>query len=466
MSVIYDKFKDGNICIEVLEDEIENSSIGPDLELIVVTDNYYIALTFNVTLSSSEENDLDHIILTHSCDSDEEISKDFDDFATVQLKNPEAVEINPTKYRELKTNTVIIENHPQKLKRNGSDDNVLILEDGLYNISYNGILSSDVSLVYFEFFIVRDNEEFAVPNTILEVDQTQALPWERYGYGPQYHRFNVDININTPLKINDILKIKALKVKNPYYSGNYARYFPRRDEEVYAYIQKGAVLSVTKLNGATGPKGEDGPPGNTDLTLKKGGAIKAANVDTINFNGNVTVTNNSNGQASVNILESNTNQFFIHQIYGADNVLSEPMAFLVDKTRKDKILSIESSALQFGEHYVSNNDWFVINDANHTYASFAMPYDGTVIRAVASCADTKNGGYFNIYINKDKTEILKYSGNESGQSNDYRTNLNLSFEKGDIIRMRASEVKTSMRDIVITVWVKWEFNEKRYYSKV
>lgn len=455
MSVIYNKIKDGNICIEFLEDEIQNSSISQELELIIVNDNYYIQATFSDSLSQNEEIILDNIILNHNCDNTE-TGVDFDEFATVQISNSGALTITPTNLDTITFDTILIENKPEIILDAGTNSGIFIKENSLYNVSFNAVIDCEASITYFQLYIIRDGNEIPISNSEKIYTISDALPWTSYNYTKQNSIINVDIDLNLSLLTNDTIIIKSKKIINPNLGNSGYNYysFPTSDYNVNSIILPNGVLSVTKLTGAKGEPGVAGPSGESSLIIKKQGAIKSTGVEKLNFVGNVSVTDDGDDQTTITVLTDNNN-FSVHQIYGADNVISEPMAFLVDSTREDKLLSIESTAYQFGERNASNNDWLIINDANNTEAGFSVPYDGTIVRASARISNTGGSGEALVYVNDNGHSVLNWNNYDS-ILNSHCTNINIPFNKDDIIRVRTENVNSTLKDCVVTIWVKWE----------
>lgn len=143
------------------------------------------------------------------------------------------------------------------------------------------------------------------------------------------------------------------------------------------------------------------------------------------------------------------------QITGADSETSEPMAFITDTTRSNKILSIESSTFLWAEASVSNHDWIQIGNAIDSSNGYIMPYDGTVIRATVQtesgpgASDTME---LDLYINNsNEGAILSLTG--TGDQQDENTDLNLDFSAGDKLRMRGDG--DTIGDTIATIWVKW-----------
>ena len=460
MSVVYNKTKAGGVCIEEFHSSIDESSISTGLEQIVVNDNFYIILTFEESLTVQDENILDYIIENHDCNDDEDGVNDFDDFATVQVTNIENLELHPSVYNNLELPKLLVKNKPLVVEDLSPDDTpsrILVKESGMYNVSFNGILEANIVQTHFKLVILRDNQIIDIPGSEHSPAFNQALPWIRYGYGKQNHIFDIDIDLNSILVANDIISIQAFKEKTDYSGSRYASYYPQQDYATAATLLPNSILSVTKLSGPVGPAGEAGKAGNSDLEIKLSGAIKGRNIDKLNFVGNVTVQDDGNDQTTITVL-SNQSQFLMYQLDGADYVKSEPMAFLIDPTRRDSILSVETSTFQFGEHSVNNNDWFYIHNASNTDAAYAMPYDGTIIRISGGVVKSKGENTITLFVNADSNDVLTFYP-DNYPSTDHCTDANIKFNKNDTIRIKNENRNGrsgNLYDCVVTVWVKWE----------
>jgi len=146
------------------------------------------------------------------------------------------------------------------------------------------------------------------------------------------------------------------------------------------------------------------------------------------------------------------------QILGADLVLSEPMSFMIDSTRGNKFLSVESSIFDFGHRSPSNNSWLRPGNEHidSSKSGFIMPYDGTIVRATAQTNNTNNNSKtFSIFINLiENINILTLSG--TGEVKDEVTNVNIDFNAGDKIRVRAKNgTGSKLSHTLVSIWVKW-----------
>lgn len=151
----------------------------------------------------------------------------------------------------------------------------------------------------------------------------------------------------------------------------------------------------------------------------------------------------------------------LEQIIGADSETSEPMLFIVDITRSNKLLSAESSSFSWGESTVGNDDWLELEGISDADSGYIMPYDGTIVRATGHTADD-NGNTKSINMFIGDANGTGASAGTAGtfpgtnvQSTFETTNLDLNFSAGDKIRLRGDSASGTIQDTVATLWVKW-----------
>jgi hypothetical protein len=151
-------------------------------------------------------------------------------------------------------------------------------------------------------------------------------------------------------------------------------------------------------------------------------------------------------------------QLQLLSITGADSQDSELMPFFEDDTRGNKLLSVESNTFRWSETTIGNNDWVALGDASDANSGYIVPYDGTIVRATAHCADANgNTKPLDLYIGNSNTvgagtTILTLSG--AAETTDENTDLNIDVSAGDKIRLRGGSGGT-IQDTAATVWIKW-----------
>ena len=177
--------------------------------------------------------------------------------------------------------------------------------------------------------------------------------------------------------------------------------------------------------------------------------------DTLTIAGGTNVTTSITGDTLTINASNGLTGLTLEQITGADSELSEPMIFIVDTTRSNKVLSSECTMLPWSEPAVSNNDWIQIGGATDTDVGYIMPYDGTIIRATLHTSygpGASNTMNIELWINSSNNgAILSVTG--TGQQQNENTNLNLDFSAGDKIRLKGDG--DSIGDTIASVWVKW-----------
>lgn len=147
------------------------------------------------------------------------------------------------------------------------------------------------------------------------------------------------------------------------------------------------------------------------------------------------------------------------QIVGADGELSEPMLFLVDTTRGNKLLTDDAVTFMWSENEVNKNDWIEIGNAKDNDSGYIMPYDGTVVRVTAHTEDAHNDDKdILLYIEGvSQGPIANLSG--SGEDSFVDTDLDIDFDAGNKFRLRGDSSNDEIKDTVVTLWVKWRIGE-------
>ena len=125
-----------------------------------------------------------------------------------------------------------------------------------------------------------------------------------------------------------------------------------------------------------------------------------------------------------------------------------------DSTRGDKELSIDSNTFMWSENSLNNNDWVQIAGASDADSGYIMPMNGTIVMATAHCENATEASTINIY-NGASTTTVGAAGSFTASANAQfvNTTLNIDFAQGDRIRLR--NVGGTIRDTVVSVYVKW-----------
>lgn len=149
-------------------------------------------------------------------------------------------------------------------------------------------------------------------------------------------------------------------------------------------------------------------------------------------------------------------------ILGADGASSGPTLFLADTTRSSKILSIMSTGFNFAMNSINNDDWILYSNQLTSTAGIIMPYAGTVIaltfQAVNAFNNRKN---ISVYVNNTENTAALYANGlaTSGAYSVTDTNVNIDFNAGDKLRLRArsggSPGTGNMQNVIVTLFVKW-----------
>jgi len=138
------------------------------------------------------------------------------------------------------------------------------------------------------------------------------------------------------------------------------------------------------------------------------------------------------------------------------NINGQPMITLEDTTRSNKILSVAENPVTFAENVLLHNDWIQIGTANNADTAFVADFNGTIVAGTGICENVRNHDKnINLYINNvDKGAIGSFTGPTLDTF--INTTLNIDFNQGDTIRLRAVDGTTGkIEDSVVKLTIKW-----------
>ncbi len=135
----------------------------------------------------------------------------------------------------------------------------------------------------------------------------------------------------------------------------------------------------------------------------------------------------------------------------------QPIVTIEDSTRANKVLSVDSNELSFGENSLVHLDWVrPAGNAVDADAGYIAPLQGTVVWATGHCENANtNSKDIHLFINGVDNGSV---GTLSGAANVSFTNttLNVDFVQGDRIRLQAQGSGTgNIEDTVCSVHIKW-----------
>lgn len=246
--------------------------------------------------------------------------------------------------------TTDIENDPSIIEHNNTQtEQIDIKEDGLYLIHYLLTPDDDIDTRHQVNSHVLKNGSVVLDGSYIE----------NYDYYEEYVPTSVDVL--APLSAGDTLELQVQKLTN-------------------AQLINDTLLSVIKLEasqgppgpaGAPGQDGEDGLPGGTTVDIQDHNAPVIHDIDTINFEGDVVVTDEGNKKVTINVTSNSSgNDSFIFDGYdstGGVNILPTPSPLTIDTTRiLDSAYSLQNNIVTFEKsgtykisaRFTSTNDDF------------------------------------------------------------------------------------------------------------
>lgn len=131
---------------------------------------------------------------------------------------------------------------------------------------------------------------------------------------------------------------------------------------------------------------------------------------------------------------------------------------LIDTTRANKVLSIESSTVTWSENRIGNNDWVQVGNANDALSGYIVPMDATIVKASIHTANnngnTKGVDLYIDGVNDPGNPILSVTG-AAGEKEDSDITLNIDVTADQKIRIRGDAAGGTIEDTVVTLWFKW-----------
>lgn len=129
---------------------------------------------------------------------------------------------------------------------------------------------------------------------------------------------------------------------------------------------------------------------------------------------------------------------------------------LVDTTRSNKVLSVETSAITWAENNITNNDWVRIGNSTDASSGYVVPLDATIVKVVAHTSDDNgNSKDIDLYIDGSNNGAIVSFTAVSGENEFTDNTLNIDVDAGEKIRLRGDAAGGLIDDTVITIWLKW-----------
>jgi len=171
--------------------------------------------------------------------------------------------------------TIETQNEPNVVYRHATQQDLAIIQEGgLYMVSYSSVCDLNGNDIDLEVRLIR-NSTSVVPGSLKRIT-------------PDNNAMEVSWIGTLTLSTGDTIALQARGL-----SGTLGR------------VIAPATLSITRMRGTrgaaglTGVSGNNGAPGGTTVDVKFNDVVVASDISEINFTGNVTVTNNGSGKASI-----------------------------------------------------------------------------------------------------------------------------------------------------------------------
>jgi hypothetical protein len=128
-----------------------------------------------------------------------------------------------------------------------------------------------------------------------------------------------------------------------------------------------------------------------------------------------------------------------YQIPNVSGMLSEPMMFIEDVTRNNKMLSVAGNIYSWSSNYINNDDWIMLPNIYTSEAGFVMPYDGTITGITSYTAEANyHTKSFSVWVNNVENKEAHYiNGLNTDKSVKTVSTNNIDFTRGSNIRLQA-----------------------------
>lgn len=129
---------------------------------------------------------------------------------------------------------------------------------------------------------------------------------------------------------------------------------------------------------------------------------------------------------------------------------------LVDTTRSNKVLSIETTAIAWSENNVNNNDWMQVGNANDALSGYVVPLNATIVKATMHTSDDNNNSKgVDLYIDTVNNGTLLSLTAVNGENEATDNTLDIDVNAGQKLRIRGDASNGRIDDTIVTLWLKW-----------
>ncbi len=132
---------------------------------------------------------------------------------------------------------------------------------------------------------------------------------------------------------------------------------------------------------------------------------------------------------------------------------------LIDTTRTDKVLSVETTAVTWSENRIGNNDWVQIGGANDALIGYVVPLNATIVKVTAhtTSANTTAVKTIDLYVDDVLNSTIATLPLDAGglQTRYLSVVDNIDINANQKIQLRGGSTGGVIQDTVITIWLKW-----------
>jgi hypothetical protein len=155
-----------------------------------------------------------------------------------------------------------------------------------------------------------------------------------------------------------------------------------------------------------------------------------------------------------------------YQIPNTIGVKSEPMVFVADSTRNNKMLTLNSMPYTWSANYLNNDDWLLLPNVYTSDVGFVMPYDGTITGITSYVAYSQyHSKSLSVWVdNVENKEAHYINGLNTSNATKTTSTNSIDFARGANIRLQARTPENyngfymgGIQYVSVAVNVKWRY---------